>query len=123
MHELSVCQALVSEVASVARAERASVVSEVYVSVGPLSGVEKPLMRNAFPIAAAGTIAADANLHLQSMPVRVACDACGIESEVPINRLVCSHCGDWKTRLVSGDEMLLERVVFHRRNLGETNDV
>lgn len=123
MHELSVCQALVSEVAGVARAERASVVSEVYVSVGPLSGVEKPLMRNAFPIAAAGTIAAEANLHLQSMPVRVACDACGIESEVPVNRLVCSQCGDWRTRLVSGDEMLLERVVFQRRNQGDVSDV
>jgi hydrogenase nickel incorporation protein HypA/HybF len=84
------------------------------VSVGPLSGVEEPLMRNAFPIAAAGTIAAEANLHLQSMPVRVACDACGIESEVPVNRLVCSRCGDWRTRLVSGDELTLTRVVMDR---------
>ena len=38
--------------------------SDIYVSVGPLSGVEGPLMRNAFPVAAAGTVAGTATLHL-----------------------------------------------------------
>ena len=86
--------------------------SDIYVRVGPLSGVEGPLMENAFPIAAAGTIADSATLHLESMPVRVRCEECGAESEVPMNRLTCKDCGDWRTTLVSGDELILQRVVM-----------
>ena len=119
MHELAVCQALISEVSAVARSKRALLVTDIYVSVGPLSGVEHPLMRNAFPIAAAGTVAHEASLHLETMPVRVSCDECGAESEVPVNRLVCKKCGHWRTRLVSGDELMLQRVVLDGTQTGE----
>jgi hydrogenase nickel incorporation protein HypA/HybF len=112
MHELAICQALIDQVTLVARAEKATSVSEVFVSVGPLSGVEQPLMRNAFPVAAAGTVASDATLHLEDTPIRVFCDECGEESEVPANKLVCMHCGDWRTQLLSGDELMLRRVVM-----------
>lgn len=112
MHELAICQALIGEVSAVARAQGATAVSDVYVSVGPLSGVEYALMQRAFPLAAAGTVAADARLRLQRTPVRVHCTDCDTESEAAVSRLVCGHCGNWRTRLTSGDELLLERVVL-----------
>ena len=112
MHELAICQALIDEVTTVAVSNRATSVTDIYVSVGPLSGVEGPLMRSAFPVAAAGTVATNAVLHLQEMPVRVSCGHCGAESEVTANRLVCAVCGDWRTELVSGDELLLQRVAM-----------
>ena len=116
MHELAICQALISQVSEVARERNASAVSDIYVTVGPLSGVERPLMRNAFPIAAAGTVASRAELHLEVSGVRVRCEDCGAESDVRANRLVCAKCGDWRTTLISGDELILQRVV-----LGEAN--
>lgn len=76
-------------------------------------------MRNAFPIAAAGTVANEASLHLETTPVVVSCGECGAESEVPPNRLVCKECGHWRTRLVSGDELLLRRVVLDGTETGE----
>jgi len=118
MHELAICQALIGEVTDVARAQHAASVSDIYVSVGPLSGVEGPLLQNAFPIAAAGTVASDAKLHLQATPVRVCCDECGEESEVPVNRLVCEHCGHWRTRVISGEELLLQRVILENTGSG-----
>ena len=116
MHELAICQALIGQVTNVARQENAAAVSDIYVSVGPLSGVEGPLLQNAFPIAAAGTVAGTATLHLDATPIRVRCEECGAESEVEVNRLVCRECGEWRTTLISGDELLLQRVV-----LGEIN--
>ena len=112
MHELSLCQALMEQVSRVAREQQAVAVSDIYVCIGPLSGVEAPLVRNAFPIAAAGTVADRAQLHLETTAVRVACDACGTESDASANRLVCDHCGDWRTRVIAGDELLLRRVVM-----------
>jgi hydrogenase nickel incorporation protein HypA/HybF len=118
MHELAICQALIGEVAAVARSRRAMYVSDIYVSIGPLSGVEQPLMRSAFPLAAAGTVANDAALHLTEVPIRVRCTSCGLESDASVNRLVCRHCGDWRTTVLSGDELLLERVVLESTEEG-----
>lgn len=116
MHELAVCQALIGQVTDVARAQKARTVSDIYVRVGPLSGIEGPLMEHAFPIAAAGTVADRAQLHLEAAPIRVRCESCGAETEARVNRLVCDDCGDWHTTLISGDELILQRVV-----MGETH--
>ena len=118
MHELAICQALIGEVAAVARSRRAMYVSDIYVSIGPLSGVEQPLMRSAFPLAATVPAANDAALHLTEVPIRVRCTSCGLESDASVNRLVCRHCGDWRTTVLSGDELLLERVVLESTEEG-----
>jgi len=112
MHELAICQALIGQVAEVARERQAVAVTDIYVSVGPLSGVEGPLMQNAFPLAAAGTVANEAKLHLQATAIRISCEECGEESEAIMNRLLCEHCGHWRTRVISGDELMLQRVVL-----------
>lgn len=123
MHELAICQALIGEVSAVARSKRATSVTDIYVSIGPLSGVECLLMRNAFPVAAAGTVASNATLHVQQTPVRVRCEDCGVETEVATNRLICGRCSNWRTQLVSGDELLLQRVVMQTNRQREKNDV
>lgn len=114
MHELSVCQALIAEVAAVAASEHAREVTEVHVRVGPLSGIESPLLESAFPVAAAGTVARDATLQISEAPVRVACGECGAETAASVANLACGSCGNWRTQLVSGDELLLQRVVLQR---------
>ncbi len=116
MHELSVCLALVKQIQHVAREHNARGVSRVEISVGPLSGVEVELLRNAYPLAATGTIAADAELVITSAAVVVKCNECDAESEVPSNRLLCSACGGYLTRVISGDEMILSRLELDRES-------
>jgi hydrogenase nickel incorporation protein HypA/HybF len=110
MHELSVCQAMLDQVASVAADNRAERVNRVVVRIGPLAGVEPDLLAAAFPLARAGTVAEAAELVIERLPLRVRCESCGAETEAAPNRLVCGACGDWRTKLVSGDEMMLARV-------------
>jgi hydrogenase nickel incorporation protein HypA/HybF len=114
MHELAICQAIVNQVEVLADERSATSVSEIHISVGPLSGAEPALLQNAFPIATAGTIASGATLHIEGMAVRVRCTDCDIESEAKVNRLLCGECGGWRTQLVSGDELLLVRVELER---------
>jgi len=116
LHELAVCQGLMTQVEAVALRERAQRVTSVTLQIGPLSGVEAQLLREAFPIASAGSVAQDAGLLIETMPIVVECPACGARSEVKPNRLVCAHCGEWRTRLVSGDEMLLKSLELERDN-------
>jgi hydrogenase nickel incorporation protein HypA/HybF len=110
MHELSVCYALLDQVEGIARQHNASAVRAIHLRIGPLSGVEAQLIEQAFPLARAGTVAAEAALVIEALPIRVHCDTCGAETPAAPSRLVCGQCGDWHTRLVSGDELLLASV-------------
>ena len=110
MHELSVCNALLGQLESIARDHPGSLVSGIVLRIGPLSGVESDLLRRAWPLAAAGTVAAGADLAIEQAEVVVRCSECDAESIVRPNRLLCTRCGDFRTRIVSGDELILQRV-------------
>lgn len=110
MHELAICQALISQVETIAAERNASGVHLILVGIGPLSGVEAQLLKNAYSVASAGTIAEQAELVIEKLPVIVKCDVCGSESEAQVNKLICKACGNWRTDLLSGDEMLLMSV-------------
>ncbi len=110
MHELSVCLSLLQQLEKIAAQRNASVVERVYVKIGPLSGIEPELLRRAYPLAVAGSIAEDAELIIDTANVVVTCTQCNAESTVEPNRLLCSDCGDFRTRVISGDEMILQRL-------------
>ena len=110
MHELAICQALLDEVERVAREQHAERVCGVRVRCGALAGVEPELLHSAYEVARAGTLAEGAALTIEDSPVRVYCPRCGNESPASAQRLVCSVCGEWRTRVVAGDELLLMSV-------------
>jgi len=110
VHEFSVCSALLSQVEAIAAEHDAVAVKAISLRVGPLSGVEPHLLDRAFSVARIGTLAENAELIVEALPVRVRCQQCGAESEASANRLICGTCGDYRTRLVSGDELLLNSV-------------
>jgi len=114
MHELAICQSLMDQVESIALERDANRVTTIVIGMGPLSGVEAQLLKNAYPVASAGTVAQDAELVIESLPIRVKCNQCGSESDALPNKLTCKQCGDWRTTLISGDEMMLMSVELER---------
>lgn len=115
MHELSICQALIAQVEAVAASHR-SAVRRVCLGIGPLAGVEPQLLKDAYPLVCAGTVAEGSQLDIQETAIRVRCRGCGAETAATANRLVCGACGDWHTDLLAGDEMLLLRVELETPN-------
>lgn len=110
MHELSVCNALICQVERIAAERGAGSVSRIVLKIGPLSGIEPMLLRHAYPLAATGTVAENAELIIDAAEVRVRCSQCGAESAATANRLLCAACGDYRTRVISGDDMILQTV-------------
>ena len=98
------------QVQRIAEERNASRVERIVLHIGPLSGVEPPLLEHAYPLAAVGTLAEEAELVIESLPIQVQCTQCGVVTEAIANRLICSQCGDFRTHLISGDEMLLSKV-------------
>jgi hydrogenase nickel incorporation protein HypA/HybF len=107
MHEFAVCQDMLQQIETIAADEQATAVEAITVRIGPLSGIEAHLLSQAFPLAAAGTVAENAELIIEALPIKVKCQLCGAETEAKANRLICGKCGDYHTQLLSGDEMLL----------------
>ncbi|MDE2148935.1 MAG: hydrogenase maturation nickel metallochaperone HypA [Gammaproteobacteria bacterium] len=118
MHELSICQALLTQVSEIARRHAGNNVGRIVVAVGPLSGVEPSLLAAAFRLARSGSCAAKAELRFEPAPVRVRCRECGAESECRPNRIFCADCGGYRIEVVSGDELRLLRI-----ELSATDDV
>ncbi|MBA1331888.1 hydrogenase nickel incorporation protein HypA [Candidatus Endoriftia persephone str. Guaymas] len=114
MHELAVCQALMRQVDEIATREAAERVTRIILQIGPLSGVVPELLQQAFTIARTGTVAETAELVAQTQPVRVRCTICGAESDATPNRLLCGACGDYRTQLIGGDELLLASLELER---------
>lgn len=110
MHEMAVAQALADQVDAVIEQHGATRAARIRVRIGPLAGVVPELLASAFPLVAAGSRMAHAALDLVCAPITVRCQTCGAETEAAMNRLVCGACGDWHTQVISGDELLLERV-------------
>jgi hydrogenase nickel incorporation protein HypA/HybF len=115
MHELAICQSLMDQVESIAREREAQSVTSIVIGMGPLAGVEVQLLKNAYPIASAGTVAEDAELVIEMLPIKVRCSQCGSETDALPNKLTCKQCGDWRTTLISGDEMMLMSVELEKR--------
>jgi hydrogenase nickel incorporation protein HypA/HybF len=109
VHELSVCQALLIQVADIVRARGAEAVESITIEVGPLCGTEPALLLNAFFVMRSGP-ASTAKLMIKRCPVGIRCLECGLKSETPPNRLICRHCGGWRTQVIAGDELRLLRV-------------
>lgn len=110
MHELSVCLSLLEQLQGIAAEQGARQVTRIELGIGPLSGVESDLLRNAWPLASAGSIAEQAELLIDETQIVVRCTTCEAETVASVNKLVCGKCGDFRTALVSGDEMTLLRV-------------
>lgn len=119
MHELAVCQALMGQVDQIAAREAATRVTVVTLQIGALSGVEGQLLKDAWPIASAGSLAADSELLIESVPLRVRCMVCGSESDAMPNRLTCGACDSFRTVLISGEELLLKSLELERTGPGD----
>jgi hydrogenase nickel incorporation protein HypA/HybF len=110
MHEYSIVLSLLEQVADEAGRHEARSVRSVRVRIGEQSGVEPDLIRSAFDIARAGTLCESAELDLVIVQARWECPRCGTSLEQP-TELLCSDCGV-PARLVSGDDLVLERLLL-----------
>lgn len=111
MHELSIASAVVETAERTARAHGAQAVEGVRLRVGELAGVVADALAFSFGLVAEGTLAAGAELVIDEVPARGACDACGGEFAVGSPpRLWCPGCDRPASRLVCGRELEVVEV-------------
>ena len=110
MHELSIAMSIVEQTEQIRKEQSAQKVVRVFLRLGILSGVEHESLAFSFPLAAAGTGTAEAELIINSSPVKLRCGICGSESASDNTFLICRACGSDVVRLISGQELVLESL-------------
>ncbi len=110
MHELSIAEALISEVETLAECERAVAVRRVVLMLGDLSGVDPEALRTAFPVAAEGSRAAEAELVIEKVSARVRCSVCGHTEPADDYAVICSLCGAVAVEITEGRELLIKSL-------------
>jgi hydrogenase nickel incorporation protein HypA/HybF len=120
MHETALAAQLLRQIEQEAEAVGASRVTEVRLQVGELAGVEPVLLEEAFRRLAPNTQAAGARLELVLVPLAATCESCGRSFQVERFRFQCPVCGGVRTRVIAGEELVLESlVVVTERNSSE----
>ncbi len=109
MHELSIAQALMEQLEAIALKEHGKI-TVASVNVGSLSGVDPDALDTAFKIAAEGTQLASAVLRITSIPAKIICRSCHMESHPETPLFECPHCGSLDCEITAGRDMLLKSV-------------
>ena len=105
MHELSIAQSLMEVVLAEAEKANARRVLKVSLKVGELSGVVPDSLSFCFDLLSKSTIAEDASLTIEKVPIRGHCCQCENEFAIADNSYRCNTCGNTHIELISGREL------------------
>lgn len=109
MHELSIAEALIEQLQSIAARENARITA-VTVSIGSFSGVDADALDQAFKIATGDTPLAESTLFIKKIPAKIVCHSCKKESCPELPLFECLHCGSLDCEVIAGRDMLLQSV-------------
>jgi len=110
MHEIKIAEELSVIVIDKARETGLSVVEKVNVSFGQLVQIVPDIFEFAFREAVRGTIAAEAALDIEIIPLEMRCLSCGAEYTQAENLSSCRTCGSLEINVVHGKELFIKSI-------------
>ena len=110
MHEFSIIKNILELVEEAALKNNLKSVSRVVLKVGELRQIDSDYLKFAFESSTKNSIAEDAELIVEKVPIKFHCDHCQFDFTVENQMFACSACGGESVHLISGKEIFLERI-------------
>lgn len=110
MHELSIVANLFEILEEKAEEKKAQKITLVKLQVGALSGVVPEFLKTAFDIYKKDTLASEAELKVEEIPLKVKCQKCHQEIVKNDFIFICDKCGSMELKTLAGTELLLEKI-------------
>ncbi len=110
MHELSIAQALVSQIEAAAQEAGGGSVISARAIVGGLSGVDVEALRFVFPIASEGTSIETMRLDIEEDPAIIVCNACGAKTSPDFPLPLCTVCDSLDVTIEGGQHLMLASI-------------
>ena len=109
MHEASLVESILKIAQDVAAENQAEKISAIGLKLGDMSGVEIDALNFSFDVMKKNTIAENATLKINRVPIQAQCNKCGKIFTVEHYNFFCPEC-EGILILKSGRELLVEFV-------------
>lgn len=110
MHETAIVQDMFRIIGEVANKNHLHRIDKVHFSIGEMMQIVPDLFYFAFDAAKEGTIASEASVEIEFLPVRMQCNHCKHEFEVNDNTFYCPNCDSSDLNLIQGKELLIKSI-------------
>ena len=110
MHELSLIANLFDIMEEKAEEKNAKKITFVKLQVGVHAGAVPELLQSAFDIYKKDTIASDAEINIEIIPLRMHCLRCGNIMETEDLVFSCDQCGSHQLETLAGTDMILQKM-------------
>lgn len=110
MHEIRISDDLAAIVLETARKENLSEVTGVNISFGQMIQIVPDVFRFAFREAVRGTIAENAEVSIEIIPIKMVCAVCDNECNVEENLFACDKCGSGDLKIINGNELYVTSI-------------
>lgn len=110
MHEIKIAEDLSQIVLEVAGREKLSKVTKVNISFGQMVQIVPDIFNFAFREAVRETIAVDAEVDIELLPVKLKCRICKDEFMIHDNNFSCSKCGSTELDIIQGKELFVKSI-------------
>lgn len=110
VHEMSIAQSIVDIAVAAAEKEQAQRILRINVVAGELRGVVPMQLTFCFGIAAENTIASQAHLNLEVVPVTGKCRECGEDFTVEDFFYICPRCQSVSIDITGGTELRIRDI-------------
>lgn len=110
MHELKIAGSLTNIVLETAGKEKMKKVTRVNVAFGQTVSIVPEIFSVAFTELVRGTVAEDAELDIEIIPLKTACPRCGAVFSFEKISFVCQQCGSDEVDIISGKELFIKSI-------------
>ena len=110
MHEIKIAEDLSAIVLETAKRENLSKVTRVNISFGQMVQIVPDIFRFAFRETVKKSVAEDAEVNIEIVPVKMKCMNCGKDFYVTENRFACSNCDSTELDIIQGKELFVKSI-------------
>jgi hydrogenase nickel incorporation protein HypA/HybF len=110
MHELSIAKNIIEIVEEHARELNASVVAEVELDIGTVSGVIPETLEFVMDIAAKDTVLEGSKIIINIIQAKAQCKNCSKDFEIDDIYTMCPHCGSLQFEIIQGKELKVKAI-------------
>lgn len=110
MHELAITEGIMDAALPAAKEAGAKKILEIRLKIGELSGVMPECIQEYFDIISKGTIAQDAKLIVEKIPITIHCNKCGYEGIIEKKARTCPECESSDFSIIRGREYFVDNL-------------
>ena len=110
MHEIGIMERALEIAITNAKKQNAHKINKITMNIGKLSGVIPDALEFAFDVVIKNTIAENATLKINTIPITCYCDNCQINFNPPEWFFECPQCHQFSNNIIQGKEIELMSV-------------